>query len=209
MNTLLKLSDALSKRKLSFHLYTPKLHTWVVQLASDDRSLAASGQGQTVDAALSMALKRWDAKQGIGSVAPSEFTPPAPSVEHGALPGHEHCGQPHCAFCQARYDKTADDGRWLSCVNLTCPKCRAAEEEAATGVKHDKEWFLAQDYPVTIYEGPDGGFVASCKDLPDCTVDGETLKDAYDEAKDECEAWIETAFAMGDPIPPPSPAPRE
>lgn len=66
------------------------------------------------------------------------------------------------------------------------------------------EFYLKQNYPVTIYPDSDGGFVAEIKDLPGCITQGETVEEVFAEIEDARNLWIETAFEHGDDIPLPS-----
>lgn len=64
------------------------------------------------------------------------------------------------------------------------------------------------EYPVTIrpispVEG--GGFAALVRDLPGCMSDGETPREAYENAQDAIQCWMEAATEMGRPVPEPTP----
>jgi antitoxin HicB len=65
-------------------------------------------------------------------------------------------------------------------------------------------------YPAQVFwSESDGGFVALAGDLPGCSAFGETQQDALAELQDAIAAWIEAAQAAGNPIPEPSPPPRD
>jgi antitoxin HicB len=66
------------------------------------------------------------------------------------------------------------------------------------------EFYLEQQYPVTLYPDRDGGFVAEIKDLPGCMTQGETAEEALAEVEDARVLWLETAYEYGDDIPLPS-----
>lgn len=49
-----------------------------------------------------------------------------------------------------------------------------------------------------------GGFMVEYPDLPGCMSDGETVEEAIAAGHDAIAAWIETAEALGRPIPEPN-----
>ena len=49
-----------------------------------------------------------------------------------------------------------------------------------------------------------GGFAAIVPDLPGCMSDGDTPEGAVTNVRDAIAAWIDTAHAMGRPVPKPS-----
>jgi predicted RNase H-like HicB family nuclease len=62
------------------------------------------------------------------------------------------------------------------------------------------------DYPVTVLplsQADGGGFAAYVYDLPGCMSDGETAQEAYTNAQDAIECWIEGAQENGMPAPEP------
>ncbi len=63
------------------------------------------------------------------------------------------------------------------------------------------EYYLDLDYPVTVYEAPEGGFVVEVKDLPGCLSEGDTLDEAYARIKEVKHDWIEIAYEDGQEIP--------
>ncbi|MDQ2802616.1 MAG: type II toxin-antitoxin system HicB family antitoxin [Pseudomonadota bacterium] len=54
-----------------------------------------------------------------------------------------------------------------------------------------------------LSEEDGGGYLATYLDLPGCVSDGETPEEAIANLKDAAESWIETARALGWPIPAP------
>lgn len=64
-------------------------------------------------------------------------------------------------------------------------------------------------YPINIspISEKDGrGFLITCRDLPGCMADGESIEEALKECEDAIQAWIETAKAEGSPVPEPNSA---
>ena len=60
-------------------------------------------------------------------------------------------------------------------------------------------------YPVTLVpDEQDGGFVVTCRDVPEVTTQGETVEDAINEAEGALEAAIEMRIEDGMDIPVPS-----
>lgn len=55
--------------------------------------------------------------------------------------------------------------------------------------------------PLSLEDG--GGFVATVPDLPGCMSDGETPREALDNAYDAISAWIEAAHDLGRDVPAP------
>jgi antitoxin HicB len=63
------------------------------------------------------------------------------------------------------------------------------------------------EYAVTIRRLPEAlgnGYLALVPDLPGCMSDGETPREAFENAQDAIECWIEAAQEMGHPIPDPT-----
>ena len=60
-------------------------------------------------------------------------------------------------------------------------------------------------YPAQVFWNEDDkGFIAVAPDLPGCSALGQTQQEALYELQDAIQAWIETAQAAGNLIPPPS-----
>jgi predicted RNase H-like HicB family nuclease len=60
------------------------------------------------------------------------------------------------------------------------------------------------DYLINVFwSDEDGCYVADIPDLPYCSAFGETPLDALREVLEAKEAWLDSARAHGDPIPPP------
>jgi predicted RNase H-like HicB family nuclease len=63
-----------------------------------------------------------------------------------------------------------------------------------------------QDYEIAIRpltESEGGGFIATVPELPGCMSDGETPRDALENAYDAIGCWIEACREMGRPVPEP------
>ena len=54
------------------------------------------------------------------------------------------------------------------------------------------------------YSAEEKRYVVTVPDLPGCMADGESPKEAYENAKIVIREWIETARAAGRPIPEPT-----
>jgi predicted RNase H-like HicB family nuclease len=63
------------------------------------------------------------------------------------------------------------------------------------------DYYLEADYPVTVYNAPEGGYVAEVEDLPGCLTEGETLQEAFQRIEEARRAWIEVAYEDGTEIP--------
>jgi len=53
------------------------------------------------------------------------------------------------------------------------------------------------------YSAKKNCYIVTVPDLPGCMADGESPKEAYENAKIVIREWIETAQAAGSPIPEP------
>lgn len=59
-----------------------------------------------------------------------------------------------------------------------------------------------RNYTVVLVEDlEDGGFVASVPALPGCHTSGETEEEAYNNALEAIQAYLESLEMHGDPIP--------
>lgn len=59
-------------------------------------------------------------------------------------------------------------------------------------------------YELIIYwSEEDNSFVVEVPELSGCMADGETYKQAVDNAQEVIEQWIETAHELGRPVPEP------
>lgn len=54
-----------------------------------------------------------------------------------------------------------------------------------------------------FYSEEDVGYIADIPDLPGCSAFGETPEEALREVLIAKQAWLESARAEGEPIPPP------
>jgi predicted RNase H-like HicB family nuclease len=60
-------------------------------------------------------------------------------------------------------------------------------------------------YPMNLHwSDEDDAFVVLVPDLPSCFSDGATREEAVRNAETVVRTWIETARALGRPVPPPS-----
>lgn len=62
--------------------------------------------------------------------------------------------------------------------------------------------YAATIRPLSKEEG--GGYLIEIPDLPGCMADGDTIEEAFEEAENAIESWIQTAKEFGDTIPDPS-----
>lgn len=53
------------------------------------------------------------------------------------------------------------------------------------------------------WNGPDQAFIAEVPELPGCAADGQTYVDVLSNVETVIQEWIETAQALGRPIPEP------
>lgn len=61
-----------------------------------------------------------------------------------------------------------------------------------------------KDHHVNVfYSEEDNGYIADIPDLEHCSAFGDTPEEALKEVLQAKKAWIETATAMGKPIPEP------
>lgn len=69
------------------------------------------------------------------------------------------------------------------------------------------EDYLNMPHKMEVEPDPDeGGFVVSFPDLPGCITCGETIEEAYENARDAKRCWIEAALDSGMTIPEPASA---
>lgn len=66
------------------------------------------------------------------------------------------------------------------------------------------EEYLAFDYPVNVIADPDGGYVVVFPNLPGCLTQVDHLDELSIMVEDARRGWLETAYAQGLEIPPPS-----
>lgn len=59
-------------------------------------------------------------------------------------------------------------------------------------------------YEVILYwSGEDQAYIAEVPELPGCMADGPTRREALDNAERVIDEWLDTARALGRPIPEP------
>jgi len=56
---------------------------------------------------------------------------------------------------------------------------------------------------IIYWSQEDEAFIVEVPELPGCTADGSTYKEAVDNAEVVIQEWIETAKELGRPIPQP------
>jgi predicted RNase H-like HicB family nuclease len=56
---------------------------------------------------------------------------------------------------------------------------------------------------IIYWSHEDGAFIVEVPELPGCTADGSTYKEAVDNAEVVIQEWIDTAKDLGRPIPQP------
>lgn len=64
-------------------------------------------------------------------------------------------------------------------------------------------YYLSIKYPVSVQEGPEGGFFVTHPDLDGCMAEGATLEEALASLADSRELWIESRLTRGYPVPEP------
>jgi predicted RNase H-like HicB family nuclease len=57
------------------------------------------------------------------------------------------------------------------------------------------------NYPIVIYPGEEGGYVAEVPTLKGCLAQGETLAETLDELETVKQLWMETAEKLGRSLP--------
>ena len=63
---------------------------------------------------------------------------------------------------------------------------------------------MPRKYEIIIFwSDEDNAYVAEVPELPGCMADGNTYQEALSNAERVIEEWIETALALGRPIPRP------
>ena len=63
---------------------------------------------------------------------------------------------------------------------------------------------MDKKYEIIIFwSDEDNAYVAEVPELPGCMADGNTYQEALSNAERVIEEWIETALALGRPIPRP------
>ena len=65
------------------------------------------------------------------------------------------------------------------------------------------DFYLSLKYPSTIHQDSEGGFVAEIADLPGCITQSETIDELMSSIGEAKQAWITTAYEMGQDIPVP------
>ncbi len=63
------------------------------------------------------------------------------------------------------------------------------------------DYYLQLNYPVTIYQAEEGGYVAEIEDLPGCITEGETLEEVSQRIENARKGWIQVAYEDGTEIP--------
>jgi len=63
------------------------------------------------------------------------------------------------------------------------------------------EYYLGQDYPITVYKAEEGGYVAEIEDLPGCITEGESIEEVTQRLEVAKKAWLEVAYEDNIEIP--------
>ena len=66
------------------------------------------------------------------------------------------------------------------------------------------EYYMSLPYTIILKESPEGGYVASVKELSGCLTQGETKVEALEMIEDAKAAWIDVSLQDGDEIPEPT-----
>ncbi|MBP2657186.1 MAG: hypothetical protein H6Q69_218 [Firmicutes bacterium] len=66
------------------------------------------------------------------------------------------------------------------------------------------EYYMKLPYTIILQESPEGGYVASIKELPGCITQGETKAEALEMIEDAKAGWIDIALQDGNEIPEPT-----
>lgn len=62
-------------------------------------------------------------------------------------------------------------------------------------------YYLGLKYPISVHEGPSGGFFVTHPDLDGCMAEGATIDEAITNLADSRELWIESRLAKGYTVP--------
>ena len=65
------------------------------------------------------------------------------------------------------------------------------------------EYYIKLPYTMIVTPSPEGGYVASIKELPGCLTQGETLTEIAEMIEDAKKAWLDIALQDGIEIPEP------
>jgi antitoxin HicB len=68
----------------------------------------------------------------------------------------------------------------------------------------DLAYYLAIKYPISVQEGPKGGYFVTHPDLDGCMAEGETVEEAIENLADSRELWIGSRLESGYPVPEPA-----
>ncbi len=67
----------------------------------------------------------------------------------------------------------------------------------------DINYYMNLPYTIEMISDPDGGWVASVKELPGCMSQGDTPEETIEMIRDAMQGWLEVALEDGDTIPEP------
>jgi antitoxin HicB len=68
----------------------------------------------------------------------------------------------------------------------------------------DLAHYLGIKYPISVQEGPEGGYFVTHPDLDGCMAEGKTIEEAIENLTDSRELWIESRLEGGYPVPEPA-----
>jgi len=66
------------------------------------------------------------------------------------------------------------------------------------------DYYLGLKYPITLYPGDQGGYVATIKDLPGCMSQGTDLQETIDNINYAKDLWLFTTYKSSADIPLPT-----
>jgi predicted RNase H-like HicB family nuclease len=75
--------------------------------------------------------------------------------------------------------------------------------EVPTWEANDMAKVVAKYQVIIYWSGDDQAFIAEVPELPGCSADGKTHKDALSNVEVVIQEWIQTARELGRPIPTP------
>ena len=70
--------------------------------------------------------------------------------------------------------------------------------------KKPLDYYLNLKYPITLYPGDEGGYVATIKDLPGCLSQGTDLQETINNINYAKDLWLFTTYKSSAEIPLPT-----
>jgi len=56
-----------------------------------------------------------------------------------------------------------------------------------------------EDYEIVIEEAEEGGYIATCPELPGCVSEGETWEETLENIKDAIRGYLEVLYKHSEP----------